>query len=572
MDIDIFSERNKILIEKDYKNFFDFDIEDIFFKDTLINIMISFNMPIYVKKSRYDHTEIRTNIIYKILLELTQYSRYFHKIKSTFENNNLELEKILASLKWEYLFDIIEIQYTELNKNDKTAIENASMKALLGEKIEKEKIYIGPKIDTEGEKFSKEINSFFERNKIPWFLEKGKINKRNKLIKRDYFYNLTGSENNGLIKLITGVRRSGKSKLLESFRDYLSETKINNVVFVDLELIENKELLDSNKLYNYVNEQFKNNKTRNYLIIDEIQKCTGFEKIISSLNKEKKFDIYLSGSNAFAFDGNFLVGRHDVLKIYPFSFKEFNTYFNYSKKSIDSFDEYIKKGGMSISYISENNKQIINKIYIGILEDIAKTFKLKENEKLLINKIANYLMDNIGKITSIKNITNLLLEKTNIETVNLYVNYLCKSFLFYPFQGYDVKGKEILLDFNKKYYLVDVSFRFANPDIGTKNMDYGKIYENIVAIELLRRGYEVYVGILKEKEIDFVAIKNGYKKYIQVSYNISDPETFKREVAPLLSISDGYPKIIIAGIKQPEYHYEGIRIIDISEWLNNNEK
>lgn len=546
MDIDIFSERNKILIEKDYKNFFDFDTEDIFFKDTLINVMIYFNMPIHINKSRYDCTQIRTNIIYVILLELTQYSRYFHRIKSTFYENENYIGKILASLKWEYLFDIIEIQYTKL---------------------------IWLKTETEGEKFSKEINSFFERNKIPWFLEKGKINKRNKLIKRDYFYNLTGSENNGLIKLITGVRRSGKSKLLESFCDYLSETKINNVVFVDLELIENKELLDSNKLYNYVNEQFKNNKTRNYLIIDEIQKCTDFEKIISSLNKEKKFDIYLSGSNAFAFDGNFLVGRHDVLKIYPFSFKEFNTYFNYSKKSIDySFDEYIKKGGMSISYISENNKQIINKIYIGILEDIAKTFKLKENEKLLINKIANYLMDNIGKITSIKNITNSLLEKTNIETVNLYVNYLCKSFLFYPFQGYDVKGKEILLDFNKKYYLVDISFRFANPDIGTKNMDYGKIYENIVAIELLRRGYEVYVGILKEKEIDFVAIKNGYKKYIQVSYNISDPETFKREVAPLLSISDGYPKIIIAGIKQPEYHYEGIRIIDISEWLNNNEK
>ena len=226
-------------------------------------------------------------------------------------------------------------------------------------------------------------------------------------------------------------------------------------------------------------------------------------------------------------------GRYFEIEMYPFSFKEFNTYFNYSNP-IDSFDEYIKKGGMPGSYLYKemsNSYEYINKIYKKtILRDIVERFKIDENKQLLINKITDYLMDNIGNKTSIKNIANSL--KINIEIINLYVNYLCKSFLFYVFKGYDIKGKKYLeiKEEIKKYYLVDISFRFAN--IGTKDTDYGRILENIVAIELLRRGYEVYVGILQ--------------------------------------IKDAYPKILIARTKHFEWQHEGIRIIDISEWLNNN--
>ena len=197
-----------------------------------------------------------------------------------------------------------------------------------------------------------------------------------------------------------------------------------------------------------------------------------------------------------------------------------------------------------------------------------KRFKV-ENEPLLL-MVADYLMDNVGNKTSIRNIANVLTSnayQTNHKTVGLYVDYLCKSFLFYPFTRYDIKGNKYL-ESDKKYYLADLSFRFAN--LGTKNMDYGRLYENLVAIELLRRGYEVYVGVLYDKEIDFVAIKNGYKYYIQVSDDISRSETFEREVKPLLSIKDAYPKILIARTKHSESQYEGIRIVDIGEWLDNS--
>lgn len=225
---------------------------------------------------------------------------------------------------------------------------------------------------------------------------------------------------------------------------------------------------------------------------------------------------------------------------------------------------------MSGSYLYRSQKdayEYVNGIYKKtITKDVVQRFKI-ENEQLL-GMIADFLMDNVGNKTSIRNIANSLTTnsyKTNDKTVGAYVDYLCKSFLFYPFTRYDIKGTKFL-ESDKKYYLADLSFRFAN--LGSKNMDYGRLYENLVAIELLRRGYEVYVGVLYEKEIDFVAMKNGYKYYIQVSDDISKEDTFKREVEPLLKIKDAYPKMLIARTKHPESQYEGIRIVDIGEWLD----
>ena len=396
-----------------------------------------------------------------------------------------------------------------------------------------------------------------------------------RLIKRPYYLEkLIELKDIPDIKIITGVRRSGKSKLLDAFYDYLvSEPSGKNIIRIKLNLKKHEKLLNPDELYKYVDELYVEGVT-NYLIIDEIQQCVGFERIINSFYEEERFDIYLSGSNAFMLSSDLATlfgGRYFDLKIYPFSFREFNIYYD-NKNPISSFDDYVIKGGMSGSYLYRAQREAyeyINGIYKKtISKDIVKRFKV-ENEQLLV-MVADFLMDNIGNKTSIRNIANSLTSnsyKTNDKTVGSYVDYLCKSFLFYPFTRYDIKGTKFL-ESDKKYYLADLSFRFAN--IGTKNMDYGRLYENLVAIELLRRGYEVYVGVLYEKEIDFVAMKDGYKYYFQVSDDISREDTFKREVEPLLKIKDAYPKMLIARTKHPESQYEGIRIVDIGEWLDGS--
>ena len=396
-----------------------------------------------------------------------------------------------------------------------------------------------------------------------------------RLIKRPYYLEkLIELKDIPDIKIITGVRRSGKSKLLDAFYDYLvSEPSGKNIIRIKLNLKKHEKLLNPDELYKYVDELYVDGVT-NYLIIDEIQQCVGFERIINSFYEEERFDIYLSGSNAFMLSSDLATlfgGRYFDLKMYPFSFREFNIYYD-NKNPISSFDDYVIKGGMSGSYLYRAQREAyeyINGIYKKtISKDIVKRFKV-ENEQLLV-MVADFLMDNIGNKTSIRNIANSLTSnsyKTNDKTVGSYVDYLCKSFLFYPFTRYDIKGTKFL-ESDKKYYLVDLSFRFAN--IGTKNMDYGRLYENLVAIELLRRGYEVYVGVLYEKEIDFVAMKDGYKYYIQVSDDISREDTFKREVEPLLKIKDAYSKMLIARTKHPESQYEGIRIVDIGEWLDGS--
>lgn len=393
-----------------------------------------------------------------------------------------------------------------------------------------------------------------------------------KLINRDnYLIKIINLIDTPDIKIITGVRRSGKSKLLDAFYDYLISKQKCNIIRIKLNLKQYEALLDKEKLYNYINNHYIEG-INNYLLIDEIQLCSGFERVINSLYEEERFDIYLTGSNAFLLSSDLATlfgGRVFEISMFPFSFKEYLKYFN-RIDLYEAFDNYVTKGGMSGSYLYKNQKdayKYVEGIYkTTIIKDIVQKYKI-ENENLLV-LIADYLMDNLGNRTSIRKLANSLTSntyKTNDKTVGAYVDYLCKSFLFYPLKRYDIKGKRYL-ESDKKYILVDTSFRYAT--IGTKDADYGHLYENIVAIELLRRGYEVYVGILNEKEVDYVAIQDGMKTYIQVSDDITREETFEREVKPLLAIKDAYPKILIARTKHPESQHEGIKIIDIAEWLN----
>lgn len=376
------------------------------------------------------------------------------------------------------------------------------------------------------------------------------------------------------IKVITGVRRSGKSKLMESFANYLrSNDPQANIIHINFNLTEYENLLEYHALEHYAEEHYRDG-TENYLLIDEIQMCPSFEKAINSLHAREKFDIYVTGSNAFLQSSDLatlFVGRTYELHVFPFSFKEYTEYFP-TENLYRSFSDYIKEGGMAGSYLYKNevqkyryiNHEVLNAL---IVRDILNKYHLR-NEALL-HELIDYLMDNIGNITSIRAITDTLSSnrtKVDHKTVSKYIDTLCKAFAFYRIRRYDIKGKRYLHS-EDKFYLVDQSFRFAR--LGTKNMDLGRVLENIVAIELLRRGYELYVGVLYKKEIDFVAVRQGEKLYIQVANDISEERTFERETSPLLAVKDAYPKMLIARTWQPEYQYEGIRIVDAADWLKN---
>ena len=392
-----------------------------------------------------------------------------------------------------------------------------------------------------------------------------------KLIERSYYLNkLQAVKDIPDIKVITGLRRSGKSKLLDAYANILERETTNNVIRIPLHLKKYEKLRNGNDLYEYIDSKYRDN-SNNYLLIDEVQMCQDFEESINSLHEEERFDIYLTGSNAFLLSSDLATlfrGRVFQIDIYPFSFDEYLLY--YPSSDIDnSFDKYVLEGGMAGSYlyktIEDKRKYQLEIVRSTVVKDIVEKYRIKD--EVLLNKIVDYLFDTVGERASIRNIANKLTSstyKTNDKTVGSYLDYLCRCFLFYPMKRYDIKGKKYL-ESEMKYYLADTSFRFAL--LGSKDTDYGHLYENIVAIELLRRGYEVYIGQLYKKEIDFVAIKNGIKTYIQVSDDISKKETFDRELSPLLSINDAYPKMIIARTKHDETQSDGIRIIDIARWL-----
>ena len=392
-----------------------------------------------------------------------------------------------------------------------------------------------------------------------------------KLIERSYYLNkLQAVKDVPDIKVITGLRRSGKSKLLDAYANILERETTNNVIRIPLHFKKYEKLRNGNNLYEYIDSKYCDN-SNNYLLIDEVQMCQDFEETINSLHEEERFDIYLTGSNAFLLSSDLATlfrGRVFQIDIYPFSFDEYLLY--YPSSDIDnSFDKYVLEGGMAGSYlyktIEDKRKYQLEIVRSTVVKDIVEKYRIKD--EVLLNKIVDYLFDTVGERASIRNIANKLTSstyKTNDKTVGSYLDYLCRCFLFYPMKRYDIKGKKYL-ESEMKYYLADTSFRFAL--LGSKDTDYGHLYENIVAIELLRRGYEVYIGQLYKKEIDFVAIKNGIKTYIQVSDDISRKETFDRELSPLLSINDAYPKMIIARTKHDETQSDGIRIIDIARWL-----
>ncbi len=390
-------------------------------------------------------------------------------------------------------------------------------------------------------------------------------------IRRKYLDDIIRTIGTEDIKVITGVRRSGKSFLLDDFKKYVIENiKDANIISFDLSSLKYEELREYHALNDYVEKHYVNNK-RNFLFIDEVQMCKGFELALNSLHASRKYDIYITGSNAFLAGSDLatlFVGRTYTIEVYPFSFAEFMRYFDYQDR-YEAFDKYVREGGMSGSY----EYQTLEDKY-GYLRETYDTLIVRDIEEkhgvknvAVMDRLSDFLMDNASKPTSTRNIANTLISskiEASNKTITEYVKYLCEAYAFYKVRRYDIKGKRYLTS-TDKYYLSDHAFRYAK--LGTKVANFGDTYENIVAIELMRRGYEVYVGAMRNSEIDFVAIKDGEKLYIQVSYLIIERETMEREVAPLINIPGGYQKLLIAGTRQSEMQYEGIRIVDIADWL-----
>lgn len=399
-----------------------------------------------------------------------------------------------------------------------------------------------------------------------------------KLIERPLYFNeLKKLKNTPDIKIITGIRRCGKSKLMTSFAEYIkAEEPTSNIVYIDLTKLEHEPLKEYHALNEYIEKHYVPEVT-NYLMIDEVQMCDKFELVINSLHSDNKFDIYITGSNAFLLSSDLatlFTGRHMEIHVYPFSFKEFCTYYDNPTDIQSALDDYIVKGGFAGAYIykdSDSQAKYVKDVYETILiRDLVYKYRIADTHTL--SRIGDYLMDCVGNISSFRNISNSLTDKTietNHVTVGSYIKHLCNAFVFYEAKRFDVRGKTLLQSLNK-YYLADTSLRFAI--LGKRNMDWGHMLENIVYIELLRRGYNVYVGKLYNKEIDFVAINNNAKIYIQVSDNISDKATFEREVEPLLQIRDAYPKMLLARTRYPETDYEGVLIRDIAQWLLQSEQ
>ena len=394
-----------------------------------------------------------------------------------------------------------------------------------------------------------------------------------KIIPRDkYLQRIIELNGTPDIKIITGIRRSGKSKLMQAYIEYLKSHVDNcNIIYIDFMDLAFEEIKEYHALHAYVEAQYQANKT-NYLFVDEVQMCPQFELAINSLYAKEKYDIYLTGSNAFLLSADLatlFTGRYIEIHVFPFSFSEYCRYYEETKDIDQLFEDYTIKGGLAGSYAYKTEKDRINyikEVYETIVtRDLVQKYALPDT--LVLQRLSEFLMDNVSNLTSPNKVSQLLTAsntQTNHVTVGKYIRYLCNAFVFYDVKRYDIRCRKYL-ESSEKFYLCDTGIRYAI--LGSRNMDYGRMYENMVCIELLRRGYDVYVGKLYQKEIDFVVQKGDEKVYIQVSDNIAAPDTFERECRPLLQIRDAYPKMILARTRHPKYSYEGIDIYDVADWL-----
>ena len=392
------------------------------------------------------------------------------------------------------------------------------------------------------------------------------------LDRKEYKNRLIRLQETEKIKIISGIRGAGKSELLHSYQKWIEEhVEGANILYLDMEDAQNVELKDGPSLLSYIEMKYEE-KSTNFLIVEEVQYCKNFEKAMQSVYERKMFNIYLSSSNAsFLYEDKtaFWDKNSIELPIYPFSLSEYLRYYERKDPSSAILPGYLKYGGLSATFrfkFKEDKTEYIKELYNKkIKKDLRKTYGIKD--QALMDSLLAYLMLHLSTSTSASKISSLFKQnhlETNHITIGKYLQYLCAAFLFFKVKRYDIR-KKVYLETADKYYMTDLSFRFALLEKEKPGMK--EIYENLVAIEIRRRGYDIYVGKLYQKEINFVAMREKEKLYIQVTDEIEEEDKLAKALSPLRAIKDSYPKLLIANTGKDEFDVDGIRILDLTKWL-----
>ncbi len=392
--------------------------------------------------------------------------------------------------------------------------------------------------------------------------------------RKEYIKLLEKWKDKKVIKVVTGIRRCGKSSLLRMFcqkvlAEGVSAEQVQELNFEDLE---NEPFLDYKALYAHVKKNLCKDKM-NYLFFDEIQMVDGFQKVIDSLFLLDNVDIYVTGSNAYLLSGEIatlLTGRYVEIKLFPFSFKEYFSALPKDTSIETAYRYYIEDGAFPYVLQLKNDREMIREYLLGlyntiVLKDVVSRRKI--TDVMMLQSVVKFLADNIGNISVIKRISDTMTSsgrKITSHTVENYISALTDSYIFYAVSRYDAKGKQ-LLKTGQKLYLADVGLRQVV--IGTKGGDLGHILENVVYLELARRGGEIYVGKVGDAEIDFVVVRGEEKAYYQVALTVRDETTIQRELAPLQNISDNYPKFLLTMDNDPVIWHDGIKQQYVLDWL-----
>ena len=392
--------------------------------------------------------------------------------------------------------------------------------------------------------------------------------------RKEYFEKLIAFKDKQLIKVVTGIRRCGKSTLLEMFRDYLLKNGVlpEQIISLNFEDFDNEELCDARKLYAHIKEHSVPDKM-NYIFLDEVHHIEDFPKVVDSLYIRKNIDLYITGSNAYMLSSEIatlISGRYVQIEMLPLSFKEYVSSTGSEADLARKYTSYLENSSFPYALELADHPKELRDYLEGLFNTIVVkdiSLRNKITDPMMLRSLLRFLFDNIGSPLSSKKIADTMTSegrKIDVKTVEKYIDALMESYVVYEARRYNIKGRQYLKTL-EKYYVVDIGMRYML--LGSRSTDVGHILENVVYLELLRRGYDVYVGKVDELEVDFVAVDSKKTTYFQVAATVRDESTLKRELAPLQSINNHYPKLILTLDDDPEADYEGIRRVNALNWL-----